>query len=91
MEGFESCLAKSGIFFCQRGWLSPGTGSPGSTKPDRVQGAFGQYSQGHGVTLGVFCAGPGIVLNDSDGSPPTENIIWIYDFKIWILTAVEKQ
>lgn len=33
-----------------------------STKPARAQGAFGQCSQGHGVTLGVSAQGQGLDL-----------------------------
>ncbi|TRZ23812.1 hypothetical protein HGM15179_003283 [Zosterops borbonicus] len=50
-------------------------GSDHSTKPDRVQEAFGQYFQAHGVTLGVSCAGPGVGLDDSDESLPTQHVL----------------
>ena len=42
-------------------------GSDHSTKPDRVQGVFGQYSQAHGVIIGVSCAGPGLDLKILEG------------------------
>ncbi|KAJ7396175.1 hypothetical protein BTVI_147576 [Pitangus sulphuratus] len=42
-----------------------------SMKPDRVQEAFGQHSQAHGVILEVSCAEPGVGLDDPDGSLPT--------------------
>lgn len=44
-------------------------------KPDRSQEVFGQPSQGHGVTPGVPCAGPGIELDDSCGSLPAQDIL----------------
>lgn len=42
------------------GWALEGNpqGSSHRTKPDKVQELFGQYSQTHGVTLGISCAGP---------------------------------
>ena len=54
-------------------------GSGHSTKPERVQEAFGQLSQAHGVTLGVFCARPAAGLNDPDGPLPTQHILQLCD------------
>lgn len=54
-----------------RGLSGTGTAPQGSghgPTADRAQGALGQRPQAHGVTLRESCAGPGIGLDDPDGS-----------------------
>lgn len=53
-------------------------GNGHSTKPVSVQEAIQQCSQAHGGT-GVFCVGPGVGLDDPDGSLPTQLIPWSCD------------
>lgn len=64
--------------FPPRGWLGTGQApqdSGHSTKPDRVQEAFGQWSQEHGV-IGMLCVGPGVGLDHvPDGSLPIQLIL----------------
>lgn len=58
-----------------------------SQEPAWVSAVFGWHFQAHCLTLGEFCAGPGVGSGDPDGSLQAQHIPWFLSFHLLVISS----